>query len=221
MKQEIKHGPSFASLFLDLEPGEKVRTEAGAMAGMSSNMKISTKVYGGFIRALLRKLLGGESVFQNTYTPDGEPGQLILSPTTPGEIRHATLEKGKPLTLQASSFLASSPDISMKTAYGGLKSMLSGEGLFLLKMSGEGDLWFNAYGNITEIDVDGQYIVDTGHIVAFEDGLKFKVKKVGGFKSTLLSGEGFVMNFSGKGKLYIQSRTVSSLLGWIAPMLPR
>ena len=221
MKQEIKHGPSFASLFLDLEPGEKIRTEAGAMAGMSSNMKITTKVYGGFIRALIRKFLGGESVFQNTYTPDGGPGQLILSPTTPGEIKHAALEKGKPMTLQASAFLASSPDISMKTAYGGLKSMLSGEGLFLLKMSGQGDLWFNAYGNITEIDVDGEYIVDTGHIVAFEDGLKFKVKKVGGLKSTLLSGEGFVMNFKGKGKLYIQSRTLSSLLSWITPMLPR
>ncbi len=220
MKQEIKHSPSFASLFLDMEPGEAVRTEAGAMVGMSSNMSITTKVYGGFLMALIRKLLGGESIFQNTYTPEGAPGRLILSPTMPGEIRHYAMQNGRPLTLQATSFLASSPDISMKTAYGGMKSMLSGEGLFLLKMEGDGDLWFNAYGNIVDIDVDGEYVLDTGHLVALEDGLKFKVKKVGGLKSTLLSGEGFVMHFSGKGKLFIQSRTVSSLLGWITPMLP-
>jgi uncharacterized protein (TIGR00266 family) len=88
-------------------------------------------------------------------------------------------------------------------------------------MKGTGDVWFNAYGNIVEVDVDGEYVVDTGHIVAFEPGLNFKVARVGGLKSTLLSGEGFVARFKGKGKLYIQSRTVSSLLGWITPLLPK
>ena len=220
MKHEIKHGPSFASLFLELEPGEAVRTEAGAMVGMSTNLDIKTKAYGGFLKALLRRLLGGESVFQNTYTAKEGAGSLIVSPTLPGEVRHYKIEKGKPLTLQGSSFLASSPDVAMKTKYGGLKSMVSGEGLFLLEMKGDGDLWFNSYGNIVEVDVDGEYVVDTGHIVAFEQGLSFKVKRVGGLKSTLFSGEGFVAGFKGKGKLYIQSRTVSSLVGWIAPMLP-
>jgi len=220
LNHEVKHGPSFASLFLSLDAGEQVRTEAGAMVGMSSNLAIKTKAYGGFLRALFRRILGGESVFQNTYTAEGGPGQLVLSPTMPGEIKHKKLEKGKPFILQGSAYLACLPDVKMKTKYGGLKSMMSGEGLFLLELSGEGDLWFNSYGNIVEIDVDGEYIVDTGHIVAFEDGLKFKVKKVGGLKSTLLSGEGFVAQFSGKGKLYIQSRTVSALVGWLTPMLP-
>jgi uncharacterized protein (TIGR00266 family) len=217
---QIKHGPSFASLFLDLAPGEAVRTEAGAMVAMSDNLEIKTKAYGGVFKALLRKLFGGESVFQNTYTPKGGNGELILSPTMPGEIRHVKMEN-KPFILQGSSFLASSPDVTMKTKYGGMKSMISGEGLFLLEINGTGDLWFNAYGNIVEVDVNGEYIVDTGHIVGFENGLTFKVRKVGGLKSTILSGEGFVAAFSGKGKLYIQSRTVSALLGWITPMLPQ
>ncbi len=219
MEFEIKHGPSFASLFLNLAKGEKVRTEAGSMVAMSDDMGIKTKAYGGFIKAMLRRLLGGESVFMNTYEPGGGGGELVLSPTLPGEIRHVTLD-GKEFILQGSAFLASDPKVGLKTKYGGLKSMLSGEGLFLLSAKGKGDLWFNSYGNIVEVDVDGSYVVDTGHIVAFEPGLKFKVKKVGGLKATLFSGEGFVAEFKGKGKLYIQSRTVSSLIGWVTPMLP-
>ena len=219
MEFKIQHGPSFASLFMNLAKGDKVRTEAGSMVAMSDGMKIKTKAYGGLIRALIRKLMGGESVFMNTYEPGGDQGELVLSPTLPGDIRHVLLT-GDEFILQGSSFLASDPDISLKTKYGGLKSMLSGEGLFLLAAKGKGNLWFNSYGNIVEVNVDGKYIVDTGHIVGFEPGLKFKVKKVGGLKSTLFSGEGFVAEFSGRGKLYIQSRTVSALVGWVTPMLP-
>lgn len=218
MQFEIKHGPSFGSLFLNLDKGEKIRTEAGSMVAMSSDMNISTKAYGGLFRALLRKLLGGESVFMNTYEPGKEGGELVLSPTMPGQINHVSLDKGE-FILQSSAFLASDPTVSLKTKYGGLKSMLSGEGLFLLSAKGVGDLWFNAFGNITSIDVDGSYKVDTGHLVGFEPSLKFKVKRVGGLKSTLFSGEGFIMEFTGKGKLYIQSRTVSSLVDWVTPML--
>lgn len=220
MNNEIKFGPSFASLFLTLAKGESVRTESGAMVGMSTNLDLATKAYGGFFKALIRKLFGGESIFQNTYTAQTDGAMLILSPTLPGEIRHCEIASGNPMILQASAFLACSPDVSMKTKYGGLKSMLSGEGLFLLEIGGQGDLWFNAYGNIVEVNVDGEYIVDTGHIVGFEPGLSFSVRKVGGLKSLIFSGEGFVAAFKGKGKLYIQSRTISSLLGWITPLLP-
>jgi uncharacterized protein (TIGR00266 family) len=190
------------------------------MAGMSPKFDISTKAYGGFFKALIRKLLGGESVFQNTYTAQDNGQQLIVSPGLPGEILHRTMTKGQSFLMQGSAFLASSPSVTLKTKYGGVKAAVSGEGLFLLEVGGEGDLFYNSYGKIVEIEVDGGYTVDTGHIVAFEDTLKFKVKRVGGLKSTLLSGEGFVAEFSGKGKLYIQSRTVSSLIGWLAPMLP-
>ncbi|MBZ0274294.1 TIGR00266 family protein [bacterium] len=220
MQSDIRHGPSFATLFVSLSDGESVRTEAGAMLGMSPNLEIKTKAQGGFFKSLLRSIFGGESIFQNTYTAKGGAGELYVSPTLPGHIVHRKIEKGAPFTIQASAFLACTPDVTLSTKYGGMKSLLSGEGLFLLAAEGEGDLWINSYGNIVEVDVDGGYVVDTGHIVAFEEGLAFKVKKVGGLKSTLLSGEGFVAEFTGKGKLFIQSRTVSSLIGWITPMLP-
>lgn len=122
--------------------------------------------------------------------------------------------------IQASSFLASHPGLNVKLKFGGLKSLFGGEGLFLMRAEGQGDLFINAYGGIRELDLNGPFIVDTGHIVAFEESLTFDVKKVGGWKSTILSGEGLVCEFNGKGKLWMQTRNVGGLVGWLRPMLP-
>ena len=108
MQFAINHAPSFASLTLTLNQGDKVRTEAGAMVAMSENLKISTKAYGGFFRALIRKLLGGESVFMNTYEPEGNEGELVLSPKVPGDITHVDMDGGE-FILQGSAYLASDP----------------------------------------------------------------------------------------------------------------
>ena len=110
--------------------------------------------------------------------------------------------------------------MDLKLKFGGLKTLLGGEGLFLLRASGTGNLFINAYGGIRELDLAGPFIVDTGHIVAFEESLSFNVKKVGGWKSTLLSGEGLVCEFNGKGKLWIQTRNVGAMVSWLRPMLP-
>jgi uncharacterized protein (TIGR00266 family) len=122
--------------------------------------------------------------------------------------------------VQGSSYLASAGNVIVKTKFGGLKSLFSGDGAFWLEVSGTGDLWINCYGAIHEIPVEGTYIVDTGHVLAFESGLDYKIKGAGGLKQTLMSGEGLTMHFAGKGKLFIQSRTVGGLLHWIAPRLP-
>lgn len=96
----------------------------------------------------------------------------------------------------------------------------SGENLFLIKVSGTGDLWFNSYGGIMAIDVKDAYVVDTGHIVAFTEGLDYRVSKVGGYKSLFFSGEGFVCRFSGEGKVWIQTRKIYPLLSFLRPFRP-
>ncbi len=101
------------------------------------------------------------------------------------------------------------------------KGFFSGEKLFLIRAKGSGDLWFNSYGGIIDIDVDGDYVVDTGNIVAFTDGLEYKIKSVGGYKSLFFSGEGFVCRFSGKGKVWVQTRTVGALSSWAHMFRPR
>jgi uncharacterized protein (TIGR00266 family) len=174
-----------------------------------------------FFLALVRKFLGGETLFVNTFSPPaGQSGKVLVAPALAGDIIEYMLDGTRTFVVQGSSYLASTGDVTIKTKFGGLKSLFSGEGAFWLHASGQGNLWVNCYGAIHAIDVNGSYVVDTGHVVAFEDTLDYQIKGSGGLKSTLLSGEGLTMHFNGHGKLYIQSRNLSALVAWIAPRLP-
>ena len=229
MQQTIESGPAFAMATIDLDSEETVTVEAGSMMGMSDGLKIKTHIGGNksgffgailnFFLALIRKVLGGETFFVNTYSPlQGQSGQVMIAPALTGDIVHYKMDDSTAMMVQASSYLASSGDITVKTKFGGFKSLFSGEGAFWLLISGEGDLWINSYGAVHEINVQGSYIVDTGHIVAFDDTLNYKIKGSGGLKQTLLSGEGLTCHFEGTGKLLIQSRNLGGLIHWISPM---
>jgi uncharacterized protein (TIGR00266 family) len=230
MQNTIEYGPAYAMATVDLEAGEAVTVEAGSMVGMSDGLEIKTHIGGNkggffgalvnFFLALIRKFLGGETLFVNTYSPPaGQSGQVLVAPALSGDIIQYPLDGTRTLMVQGSSYLASSGDVVVKTKFGGLKSLFSGEGAFWLRCSGTGNLWVNCYGAIHEIDVQGSHIVDTGHVVAFEDSLDYKIKGSGGLKATLLSGEGLTMHFKGNGKLYIQSRNLGGLIHWITPRL--
>ena len=119
--------------------------------------------------------------------------------------------------------MASSPEIEVNTKWGGAKTFFSKEGLFLLKMSGQGKLFLSSYGAIHNISLEAgqKYIVDTGHMVAFTEGVGYKVKRVGGLKSTLFSGEGLVCELTGPGKIMIQSRSADAFISWLIPQIPK
>ncbi|MBI2195242.1 MAG: TIGR00266 family protein [Planctomycetes bacterium] len=230
MQFNILYKPSYAMTVLTLAPGESVRAESGCMVAHSGNFEVRTSMsanpragiferFLGVFGAFARKLFGGESLFVNTYAPTGGEGQILLAPSLTGDIIHHRLEGGS-LFVQGTSYLASSPELALATKWTGLKGFFSGEGFFLLRASGQGDLFINCHGAVFERNIDGSFIVDTGHIVAFEDTLNYKVRRVGGWKSTLFSGEGLVTEFSGRGKLYMQTRNLDSFVGWLRPMLP-
>lgn len=224
MQFGIRYGPSFSLLGVKLAPEEQILAEAGSMVGMSADMKIDTALnatggsFKGLLTALGRKFLGGETMFINTYTAGENGGQIMIAPTLMGDILHFPMNGGSFL-VQASSFLAASPGIKVGLKFGGLRTLLGGEGLFLLQVQGAGDLFINAYGAVRELEINGPVIVDTGHVVAFTEGLSFQVKKVGGWKSTLLSGEGLVCEFTGRGRLFLQTRHVGALVGWVRRLL--
>jgi uncharacterized protein (TIGR00266 family) len=230
MQQTIEFSPAFAMATVELAPGESLTVEAGSMVGMSDGMIIKTGFgsnLGGFFSrvssffmAVIRKIFAKESFFLNTYTPPvGQGGKVLFAPAISGDITHYEMAEGRALMVQASSYLASAGAVRVKTKFGGFKSLFSGEGAFWLHASGSGDLWVNSYGAIHAIDVQGSFIVDTGHIVAYEDSLTYKIKTAGGFKATLMSGEGLVCEFLGHGKLYIQTRDLGATIGWILPRL--
>jgi len=220
MEFDISHRPSYAQLTLDLDAGESVRAEAGAMVSHSRGIDVESRAEGGLLKSLSRSVFGGESFFMNTFTAS-EPGTLQLAPALSGDVSHHDLADER-LYVQSSSFLAAGPDVSVDTEFGGAKTFFGGEGLFLLRMAGTGPAFLSSYGAIDELTVEpGEgRVVDTGHIVAFEEGLDFDVRRVGGLRSTLFSGEGLVCEFSGEGRVWTQTRSPDAFLSWLIPKLP-
>jgi len=173
-----------------------------------------------FFAAMVKKMLGGESFFINEFqSSDGNTSTVTIAPTLAGAIIHKKLENTS-ITLQGGAYLASVGDFHIKVKFAGIKALFSGHGLFFLEISGTGDLFFNAFGGIMQHEINGKFTLDTGHLVAFENTLNYSIGKAGGLKSTLFSGEGLVMNFSGQGKLYFQSRNIGGLIEFINPRLP-
>lgn len=222
MEVSVQHRPSYALAVARLEPDESIQVEAGSMVGMSAGVQVETGARGGLLKSLARSMLGGESFFMNTYRAPSEGGQLMLAPALPGDMVVRQLE-GETLLVQSGSYVASSEDIDISTGWGGAKTFFAREGLILLKISGTGTLVLSSYGAIEEVEL-GQgetFTVDTGHLVAFGDRLGFKVRRVGGLKSTLFSGEGLVVDLTGPGRFWLQSRSEDAFLTWLIPKIPR
>lgn len=220
MDYNVDYRPSFALLTIGLDTDERIRGEAGAMVSYSEGITVETAATGGMFGSLKRKALGGESFFQNTFTAE-RPGEVTFAPPLPGDVVEHDLT-GETLMVQSGSYLAADPGISVDTKFGGARSFFGGEGLFLLKLDGRGMTFLSSYGAVHPVDLGAgeTYTVDTGHIVAFEGSMSFNVRRVGGLKSTLFSGEGLVCEFSGPGTLWLQSRSQDAFLSWLIPQLP-
>lgn len=221
MQHEILHRPSYALARIVLASGEQLQAEAGAMVSMSDTIKLDTGVRGGLMGGLKRAVLGGESFFINTFTAE-QTGEVTIAPGLPGDIEALNLN-GETLLVQSGSFLAATPDVEVDTKWGGGRTFFSGEGLFLLKCTGYGTIFVSSYGAIHPIDLDqGQdYTVDTGHMVAFDETVRYSVGRSGGWKTTLLSGEGLVCKLTGPGRFYMQTRSQDAFLSWLVPQLPK
>lgn len=208
--------PDYSMINVRIPSGQTLKVEASSMASMDTCVKMKTKFKGGFSR-----FLTGESLFVNEFTAEGSDGELNIAPGAPGDMEHVYLEGSDVIYLQNSAWVASGTNVNLETKWQGMiKGFFSGESLFLIKCSGQGDLWFNTYGAMIEVDVDGDYVVDTGYIVAFTEGLNYNVTRVGGYKSLFLSGEGLTCKFTGKGKLWIQTRQMPAFASWVQIFRP-
>ncbi|MBS2035231.1 TIGR00266 family protein [bacterium] len=215
MSVQVVSNPDFGHLEIVLDQGQTILCESGAMAAMDSDLQLDTKMMGGFLPALWRKVVAGESLLSGVYTAKRAGSRLWLSPPIPGQVIAYSLQD-KPLMLTSGSFLACEEGVQLGTKFGGLRAMFSGEGMFFIEARGRGSLWFNSYGAVIEHEVNGEFIVDTGHVVAWEPSLQWTVTGMGNLFSTLFSGEGLVLRFSGSGKVWLQTRSMSGLAGWLA-----
>lgn len=224
MHFEIKYNPAHSLAIAHLNPGESVRAEATAMVSMSRSLQVETNTGpqggGGFFKKLGRGFLGGESFFQNVFRATSSPAHVTLAPQLCGSmiVHEMTSED---LLIQGSSYVAAPDSVLVDTKFQGFKGFFSGESLFFLRASGTGPVLMNAFGAIEVLDLDGSMIVDTGHLVAFTQGISYQIEKAGaGWISSFLSGEGLVLKLSGKGKLYIQSRNPNEFGKTVGSLLP-
>ena len=239
MRYEIGYQPSYSLAILQLEPGEEIRCESGAMVSMSGEMVLEAKLNagekkGGFlgnaIGALTRSVLAKESFFITSVRATDTPGEVTLAPAVPGDIVAMDLG-GRNLIVQGGSYLASSKGVDVNTQWGGLKGFIGGEGLFFLRVSGAGTVFLTSFGAIhkRELAPGEKYVVDSGHLVAYEEGVKMETAMAsgtggGGFLkraiNSAVTGEGLVMKFTGPGTVYMQTRNPEAFGGWLAKLLP-
>jgi uncharacterized protein (TIGR00266 family) len=224
MQFEIQYRPAHSLATVHLEPGESVRAEASAMVSMTRNLVIRTDGparRGGIVRSFKRAMLGGESFFTNTFTARDTPGHVSLAPALAGDMLAIELRQGEPLYIQGSSYVAAPDSVELDTRWQGFKGFLSGESLFFLEATGVGSVVVNAFGAIEALDLDGEIIVDTGHLVAFSSGIEYQVTKASrGWITSYLSGEGLVLRMTGRGRVYLQSRNPSEYGRSVGALLP-
>lgn len=217
---QLRPGSSIAKV--NIAQGETLMTEGGAMVALTPNVAIETSTFrkeqGGLLAAA-KRMLTGENIFMNKYSSFNGDGEVWLAPTLPGDMMVKELS-GESLMVQGGSYMASEGAITLGMSWQGAQSFLSGESLFWIKLTGSGKVIVNSYGMIYPVEIDGSYIVDTGHIVAFTEGLKFNITKAGkSWMSSILGGEGLVCKFEGKGTLWCQSHNPSSFGSILGPLL--
>lgn len=216
----IKHQPSFALAVVTLGPSEEIKAEPGAMVSHSAGVTTDTKMTGGLLGGL-KRMVGGENFFQNTWKGTPEGGEITLAPTLAGDMIVVDVDE-TPIFLRSGAYIASEQTVSMDSAWGGSKGFFGGAGLILLKISGTGKCIAASYGAIEERQLtEGEdYIIDTGHVVGFDSCVSYTIQKSGNWKSAILGGEGLVCRFSGPGRVIMQSRSEESFVGWLTAKLP-
>ncbi len=219
MKYEIKYKPSYSMLTTRLDEGEHIVAEAGAMTYMEPTVTVKTHMREkSFFKTLGLKVLGAQSFFLNHYTG---PGEVAFVAAPVGDIEKIPVSKGTGMIIQKSAFVASTGDLDLDVKWEGFTKGLFGQGLFMLRAHGDGDLFINTFGaiDVHELEAGQSLIVDNFHLVGFAETCSYKVTKFGGLKETILSGEGFVTNINGPGKVYIQTKNMREFVDWLWTLL--
>lgn len=221
MDVSIRHQPAFAVARVNLAAGESVRAESGSMMASSAGIEIESKVEGGILKGLKRSVLGGESLFQTRYTAPAQGGWVDCAARLPGDL--VVLDVEGAMNLTRGSWLCSSDGVEIDTKWGGFKNIAGGEGAFLVRADGQGQVVVSCYGALDLITLGAgeSMVLDSGHLVAFEDSITYTTRTVTkGLVQTLKSGEGFVFELTGPGQVWAQSRNPDEFLGWLTTALP-
>jgi uncharacterized protein (TIGR00266 family) len=217
MNYELKYRPSYTLLVARLEAGESITAEAGAMTYMTPNIQMRTHARAGIWDTLKVGVLGGQSFFVNDYTAVGGPGEIGLVAAPLGDVEKLSLDGSRGYIIQKSSYIASQPTVNLDVKWQGFTRGIFGQGLFMIKTSGVGDLFINTFGAIDRHDLlpSERLVVDNFHLVGFSDTCSYSVKRLGGLKEFVLSGEGLVVEVAGPGEVFLQTKNLAEFAEWL------
>ena len=223
MKYEILYQDAFPIVKAYLNKGETVKAESDAMVSMSNTVDVEGKLEGGILKGIGR-MLAGEKFFFQTLSANRGPGEILLAPYIPGAVVDVELDGSYGLRVQKDGFLAGTEGISIDTQMQNLtKGLFSGEGFFILKVSGKGTVFINSYGAIHPINLDAgeEVVIDNSHLVAWPDHMQYSIEKASsGWISSFTSGEMLVCRFRGPGTVLIQTRNPRGFGNWIRQFIP-
>ncbi|MFC4598492.1 TIGR00266 family protein [Cohnella hongkongensis] len=223
MKYNLLYQGAFAMLKVELEAGESLKAESGAMVSMSPHIDVKGTADGG-IMAGLGRMLSGETFFFQELSANRGGGEVLLAPSSIGDIQAVELDGSYRLLVQKDGFLAGTSGIQVNTKMQNLsRGLLSGEGFFIIEISGKGTVFLASYGSIHAVNLQPgeERIIDNGHLVAWPDYVHYSIEKASkGWFSSITSGEGLVCRFRGEGVVLIQTRNPSGFGNWIKKFLP-
>jgi uncharacterized protein (TIGR00266 family) len=209
-------------LVVKLNANESITAEAGAMTYMEPNIDVNTrKREKSLLGTLSLTLLGRQSFFVNDYKAQRSPGEVAFVAAPVGDIETLEVKPNQGYIIQSASYIASTQNVDLDIKWQGFTKGLFGQGLFMIKATGDGTLFINTFGAIDKhtIGAGKSLIVDNFHLVAFSDSCDYKVRKFGGLKSTILGGEGLVTEINGPGDVYIQTKNLREFVEWLWTLL--
>ncbi|MBA3338786.1 MAG: TIGR00266 family protein [Geodermatophilaceae bacterium] len=220
MQVDIRHNPSFAVARISLAPGEPLQAEAGAMAAMSPDMNVQAQMQGGLMKSLARGALGGESLFVTTYTAGQYGGWVDVAPTLPGDILALPASPQRAWNVSKGSWLANEWSVTTDTKWGGFGNLMGGEGGFLMRATGQGQLLLACFGALDahRLGPGERVVLDSGHLAAYTDGIGVSTRRLGSTMTALKSGEGLVFEFTGPGEVLGQSRNPTAFISYLSSM---
>lgn len=223
MQYQIK-GETLPVVICQLEAGEKIITEGGAMSWMSPNMLMETSTNGGIGKAFGR-MFSGESIFQNIYTSQGGKGLIAFASSFPGSIKAFQISPGNEMIFQKSAFLAAEAGVELSIHFHKKlgSGIFGGEGFILQRVSGYGTVFAEFDGHLVEYELQAgqQIVIDTGHLAAMTPSCQMDIQTVKGVKNIVFGGEGiFNTLITGPGRVWLQTMPISNVAGVLRPYIP-
>lgn len=221
MNYEIIKNP-MGLIEFTLKKGESVTAEAAAMVFIRGEIETNTRMRkSGFFKSLKAAALGGESFFVNEFIAHEDDCTLGLTGNMLGDIE--VIHVDEEYIIQSGAFVGSTNGLTLDTEWQGFTKGIFGSNLFMLKTMGKGDMFVNGWGGIIskKLEPGEKMILDNYQLVALSSSAQYRVSKHGSLKTSLFGGEALVIEITGPGTVYMQTKNFMEFVRAIIPYLPK